>query len=145
MARARIDGALVMNTKAVGDASVAQVMASLIKKGKKVLIPFGDNDRYDFVLDDDGKFLRVQGKTGKLKNGVVRFLTSSTTRKSKNAGWSKKSYHGQIDLFGVYCPQNDKCYLISIDELPNVNEAKLRVEPAKKMKPDIRWAKDYEI
>ena len=61
------------NTKDVGERSEAQVLAALLKLGKVVLMPYGDNQRYDFVVEDGGEFIRVQCKTGKLKDGRVNF------------------------------------------------------------------------
>ena len=40
------------NSKSVGDITQSQVMAALLKHGKNVLMPFGDNCRYDLVVDD---------------------------------------------------------------------------------------------
>jgi hypothetical protein len=40
------------NTKEVGERSEAQIIAKLLRDGKNVvLLPFGDNQRYDLVLE----------------------------------------------------------------------------------------------
>ena len=54
-----------MNSKHVGDTSEAQVIAALLKMGKNVLLPFGDNQRYDVVIEEKGKFIRIQVKTAR--------------------------------------------------------------------------------
>jgi hypothetical protein len=51
------------NTKMAGNASEAVVMAEFLKAGFPVLIPFGENSRYDLVVEADGRFLPVQCKT----------------------------------------------------------------------------------
>lgn len=54
-------------------------------------------------------------------------------------------YRGDVDYFGVYCPDNDKTYLIPIDGL-GLTAASLRVEPPKNGQiANIRLAADYEI
>jgi hypothetical protein len=44
----------------VGQRTEAVILAELVKRGYRVLLPFGINYRYDLVLDLDGRFLRVQ-------------------------------------------------------------------------------------
>src|SRR4029077_4235086 len=61
----------------VGQRTEAAVLAELVKRGHRVLIPFGVNHRYDLLLDLGGRFVRVQCKTGKLRRGVIRFKTES--------------------------------------------------------------------
>lgn len=51
------------NTKSVGEISEAVVMTEFLKAGFPVLLPFGENARYDMVVGADGRFLRVQCKT----------------------------------------------------------------------------------
>jgi hypothetical protein len=54
------------------------VVAALVAVGKHVLLPFGDNLRYDLAYEEeDGSFVRVQCKTGRLVDGVILFPTSS--------------------------------------------------------------------
>lgn len=100
-----------MNTKAIGDATVAMVLARLALKGKSVLVPHGDKDRFDLVLFDGETFSRIQCKTGRLKNGTVRFPTRSVYSHAKGKAVIR-TYEGQIEFFGVYCPETDAVYLI---------------------------------
>ena len=62
----------------VGERSEAVIFAELVKRGHRVLIPYGNNHRYDLVIDVGGRFLRAQCKTGRLRDGVIRFNTVST-------------------------------------------------------------------
>ena len=55
-----------MNTKRIGNITEMEVMLAFVKQGYNVLIPYGDCERYDFVADVNGKFLRVQVKTARL-------------------------------------------------------------------------------
>jgi hypothetical protein len=94
-----------MNSKEIGNISEAQCIAALLKRGKIILMPFGDNQRYDFVTDEgDGIFCRYQCKTGRINNGCILFSTSSS---QAHRGKGKQSYIGQIENFAVYCPDND--------------------------------------
>jgi hypothetical protein len=124
------------------------VLARLVQAGKVVLLPFGENLRYDMLLDEKGSFVRVQCKTGRLRGGAVWFPTCSTTYHHPNNHGARNSqhpYHGQADMFGVYCPETDRVYLIPVAVVGN-RYAALRVDPPKNhQKKRIRWARDYEL
>jgi len=131
------------NTKAIGDASQAHVLAALIRQGKRTLIPFGDNCRYDLVVEADGQFLRIQCKTGRISRGAIAFAVASS---QYHRGGKRRSYDGEVDAFGVFCPDNGKTYIIPIIDLPLVREARLRLEsPRNAQAKGIRWAAQYEI
>jgi hypothetical protein len=133
--------------KRVGDVSQAKVMAALVAAGKSILLPFGENTRYDIVIDDAGRFVRVQCKTGRLDaRGVIRFATASTyDHHARRNGRERRGYRGEADLFGVYCPQNDRVYLVPVDSLPSTQGC-LRVRaPANGQRRLIRWAEEFEL
>ena len=130
------------NSKDVGERSEAQILARLLKRGYTVLLPFGDNQRYDLVVDKAGKFIRVQCKTGKMREGYICFPTASC---ANHCGLGRRDYRGQADFFGVYCPANDKVYLVPVKSV-GINAAALRIDPPKtRQKKGIRYAKKYEF
>jgi len=54
------------NPKSIGERSQAHIIARFLDVGYNILIPYGDNTRYDLVIEDaDGNFYRVQCKTGR--------------------------------------------------------------------------------
>lgn len=130
-----------MNPSTKGDITEAMVLAGLLRSGKVVLQPFGNSQRYDLVIEENGKFLRVQCKTGRLQNGAVVFNTCSVNVESGKA--VTRSYHGQIELFGVYCPELDKIYLVPIEDVP-IGKMSLRVEFSRKYKT-MNDASKYEL
>ncbi len=119
----------------------------LLEVGYNVLTPFGKNHRYDLVIEDaDGKFWRVQCKTGWTDEGmtVINFATASSyNHTAKQKGW--RNYRGQVEYFAVYCPDTRGVYLIPVDQV-GITQAKLRLVPtANKQEKGVRWAKDYEL
>ncbi len=127
----------------IGLRTEAAILAELARRGYHVLIPWGVNQRYDLVLDLDGAFLRVQCKTGRLRNGVVRFAARSV--RSNNKGTYYRDYRGEVELFLVYCQDLDRIYAVPVDDTP-ANDGWLRVDPARNGQQDrIRWARDYEL
>ena len=116
----------------------------VVSAGKSVLQPFGDNKRYDLAIDDDGKIVRIQCKTGWERNGTVRFNSSSSATNRGNDVVTR-DYKGQADLFAVYCPDNDKLYMVPVDDVGGT-KVHLRTEcPKNKQTKGIKWAKDYEF
>jgi PD-(D/E)XK endonuclease len=127
------------NTSKVGNLTVAKLLVALAEKGKTVLTPFGEGERYDLMIDEGEKVLRVQCKTGKLTKGCIVFNNYSQT-----AAGTKK-YGTSVDAYGVHCPQNGKMYLVPASDCLGY-KTRLRVEPTKNgRKKNIRYAEGYEI
>ena len=127
----------------VGHRSEAAILAELVKRGYRILLPFGVNQRYDLVLDCDGRLLKVQVKTGRLRDGVIRFSAVST--QSNTNGTRRRHYTGEVDLFIVYCPDNKRVYVIPAREVPR-SGMYLRVDPPRnKQTKCVRWARQYEL
>jgi len=127
--------------KEVGERSEGMVLAALLREKKVVLLPFGDSQRYDLVIDEGGEFLRVQVKTGRLKDGAIRFPCCSSYYQT----YEKFNYRGQADLFGVYCPELDAVFLVPVDQV-GVTEATLRTCPTKNgQRKGVRLAEDYVL
>ena len=52
-------------------------MLALVDAGYAVSVPFGENTRCDVVIDEGWRLARVQCKTGRLRQGAVRFKVCS--------------------------------------------------------------------
>jgi PD-(D/E)XK endonuclease len=141
-------GFLDMKSKA--EKSEAAILARLSgQEGVTILLPFGGgNGRYDMVIDDHGTFYRVQCKTGRLEqNGtVVAFnAASSTYHYYGGKARERRDYRGQVEYFGVYCPQINRAFLVPVD-IVGKTEGKLRlVETKNNQSKNVHWAEDYAI
>ena len=130
------------NTKEIGERSEGQILARLLLAGKVVLQPFGDNQRYDLVIDEGGTLIRIQCKTGRVRNGVIIFKTCSN-HYHRGSKW--KDYRDQADLFGVFVPELNKVYLVPVKDMP-AQGAHLRLEPPKNGQvKGIHLASKYEF
>ena len=132
------------NTTGRGDLSEFEIATALMRAGKRVLRPLSAGLRYDLAIDGgDGTVVRVQCKTGVLKNGVISFrVCNADARRPRGV-----PYQGQIEAFGVYCPQNGRTYLIPMNAVvANSSTAKLRLEPARNgQKRGVRFAEVFEV
>lgn len=121
-------------------------MLALQEAGFELLLPFGENTRYDLVIDDGMRLARVQCKTGRLRRGAVVFATCSAYGHHRNPKTARRDYGDQVDSFAVYCPETAGVYLIPIEDLQPKVQGALRVAvPRNGQKRRIRFAVDYEI
>ncbi len=98
----------------------------------------------DLLIDHgDGRYTRVQCKTGILRDGCVLFRLYSTSGHDTRT----KPYTGQVDAFGVYCPQTRCSYLVPVTALVDCRLfATLRIEPAKNgQRTRTRSAEEFAI
>jgi hypothetical protein len=115
--------------KAIGDRTTLAVTA--LHSLGFLLLPFGENTRYDLVIDNGSELWRVQCKAGRLRYGSIRFKTCSSYAHHRDPTMQTRHYQGEIDYFGVHCPETGAVYLIPISKLDTKHTATLRsIRPA---------------
>lgn len=112
-------------TKQKGDTAEAYLAYVLKQKGFNVLIPWGEDVRYDLVSEKNGIFKRIQVKYIKPKNGVlaVRFRSCNN---HKVIHYSSK----EVDIVAIYNEEGKKVYFIPLADAGRKGY-KLRLTPAK--------------
>ena len=98
-----------------GEAAEASFLARATHLGFTVLIPWGDSNRYDSVVELNHGLLRVQ----------VKFATlyAETRYRVKTTGASGKVYTSkEIDFFVAYIVPENIWYIIPIQAIPNQPE-----------------------
>jgi hypothetical protein len=131
------------DTKAIGDRSELEVAIVLVRNGYIVSKPLGDSHRYDLIIDDGEKLARVQVKTGRLKRGSIAVACCSSH--THRGGPSARSYRGEVEFIGVFCPQTGRVYLVPESEIVE-STMHLRVEPTiNRQDRHIRWANKYRL
>ena len=132
-------------TKVKGNITELMCIAGFIELGYQVSIPYGDSAKYDFVVDVNGKFWRVQCKSshvahrgGKEDSGAFSFGTVSQTTNTKKTvrhQYTKKD----IDYFATW--YNNNVYIIPVEETSTSKT--LRLSPPKNENCSYNDAKDY--
>ena len=120
------------------------MMTALVRVGRRVLRPVSSGLRYDLAIDiGDGTIVRVQCKTGVLASGRIVFRVCSTDARRHRG----VPYHGEVDAFGVFCPQTRATYLVPMSAVGGcATMGCLRVDrPKNGQSKRIRYAADYEI
>lgn len=104
-----------MNTSRVGDESEAMALSNLMSAGLSVSIPFGDNDRYDLLVDDNGDIYRVQVKTGRVSGSTVNFKCRSCTTVNGEDTYNEYTEE-EIDAYVVCCAERDEVYWVPVED-----------------------------
>lgn len=131
-----------MESHRQGDLTEQIVITKLKKRNISVSTPVGDNERYDVVLEKpDGGLLRGQVKTGRLKEGVVRF--KGVSQHTNSSGHVYKEYGDDVDCFLVYCDETEETYFVDSEEVGT--SMHLRIDSPTQKTDQINWADDYQL
>ena len=119
------------------------ILQDLKKLGYNVLTPYGDCERYDYVVDAGNKFYRVQSKTSHSKDNGASFVFSGRSCHRKGGKIIHHQYtNKEIDYFVTSF--NGKCYLIPVEECGS--NKNLRILPTTNgQERGVTLAKDYEL
>lgn len=116
---------LRLSKKKKGDVAELAVAAHCLRDGYQVLFPYGEDTRYDFVIERAGVFKRVQVKYVTPKDGTL----DVSCRSSNN--WSTRAYSiDEIDILAVYDSLSEKVYFIDV-KLIGKRSIKLRLQASK--------------
>jgi PD-(D/E)XK nuclease superfamily protein len=120
----------VEHPKDVGDRSTLAIISVLRELGYGIYLPFGENTRCDLMLERGVDTVRVQCKTGRVRNGAIVFAVCSCYGHHRNPLTARRTYVGQIDAFAVYCPETAGVYVIPIADVrrraPHIYESTRR-------------------
>ena len=132
-----------MNSKYTGNITELTVMTSFAKLGYNILIPYGDCERYDFVVDCKGRFIRIQCKTS---SGAKDGSSFNFSGRSSNRSGGKIIHHqytkNEIDYFATSF--GEKCYLVPVEECGSTKRLRLFSTKNAQLQ-GVSWAKDYEL
>lgn len=122
-------------------------MLAFMKLGYQVSIPFGEDSRYDFVVDINDKLYKIQCKTCSeiIDNEEVVAIKFKTVRQSgsKATNWTRTKYEAnEIDYFAT--SYQGKCYLVPLSECSNEKTLRIKL-PKNNQTKGISFLKDYEL
>lgn len=136
-------------TQSKGNLVELQCIGKFIELGYECSIPYGNAAKYDFIVDVNGKFLRIQCKssshpidknTGEYNTDVIQFsCVSQTVNTQKTTRYTYDKT--QIDYFATVF--NNQVYLIPVEECST--HKTLRFTPPKNNNTNYNDAKNYEI
>lgn len=129
----------IMNTNKKGDIGLVKTMSDLVSKGYFIFTPLSDTTCVDLVVANDSMTLKkLQVKYCSLTNGRMCISTSTVVNGKKIPIDLSK-----IDIWALYCPDNDKVYYLDTKILVGKKTMNLRVVESIQNK-NINYASDYE-
>ena len=133
-----------LTSKQKGNLTELQCITAFYAEGCHVSLPYGENSRYDMIVDVNGILLRVQVKTSSLKNGSNDAISFSCRSSHVNSNGVKSvRYTAQeIDYFATFW--DGQCYLIPIDEC-SVEKTLRFVPPKSGQLKGITFASEYVL
>ena len=99
--------------KRQGEFAEAEFLNRAIRLGLAVAQPWGDSERYDFIVDAGFRFWRVQVKSSSCQTGGqygYAFKTYSQGRQSQRDHYTA----AQIDIFAAYLIPENLWYILPI-------------------------------
>lgn len=135
-----------MNSKDKGNIGESIVLAELTKRQIQVLIPFGDNARYDLVAEFNGKLNKIQVKyCGQMSStDSVSCPCVSSTNHTTNKHLT--DYKNDVDYMCFYLACWDELVMVPIEEIGDKKTISFRLTPPKtanQYKPNL--VEDYRL
>jgi hypothetical protein len=126
------------NPKRAGEISQAAFLLKAEMMGFDVALPWGDNQKFDFVVwRRDGRAVRVQVKgTGRLHRRGYEVQPVHTTRRGGKKRYTKKD----IDVIAAHVQPVDAWYLIPIEKVGRAKSLRLYpgIEVGSSVRPGLR-------
>lgn len=134
------------NTSKTGTVALLKTAAKFSELGYVVLFPFDEWTKFDFVvMDINGVFKKVQVKSGGFYDDYITFRTSTTVTSAGKYVTQNQYTSDDIDLFAIWCPNNDGYYMMNVDEVAKGSQALRLTETKNNQTKGIKFAKDYVI
>jgi PD-(D/E)XK nuclease superfamily protein len=133
-----------LTTNQKGMVAETAIVHKAVKLGVGVARPL-DDERYDLILDFEGRLIRVQCKWAGRSENVVVVRCCSTRRAAE--GLRHRVYTGdEIDAIAAYCEELDACYLIPGQMVSGKTQLHLRLERSRNNQwSGVNWASDFEF
>ncbi len=128
--------------KRIGIQSCMHIQTRLIDLGYDVSIPIGDNSKYDLIIDINGKLIKAQCKTARIRDDIIKFRLAGA-RINMTGCYNIVYSPIDVDIFIAYCPDNQGYYILRNKDRPKT-ELSLRLkDPKNNHTNNIRYAKDF--
>lgn len=135
----------MFSTKRKGNSTELNCASYLYDCGCEILFPYGDDQKYDLVIDYKNKFYKIQCKTANpsfKENGEIDYITFKTHWESGRSDRKRVKYDkDDIDFFATFF--ENECYIVPVEET-SISGKIIRFSPPKNgQTKGINFAKDY--
>lgn len=132
-------------TNQKGDITEVECILTFIRAGFKVSIPYGEDTKYDLILDINNKLYRIQCKTSRaLTNPNDGFKFKCISMIKYGPGNFKSTCYTKEDIDYFATVFNGQCYLIPVEECKTEKTLRFRY-PSNNQKKFVSLADDYKF
>lgn len=132
-----------MNSKTKGNLGEIKIASEFIKYGCMVSFPFGDNARYDLIVDDGNSLKKVQVKYANSKNANGAWRCMCTSSKNHTTNKKLDKYKDDVDIMAFYLPEIDTCLLFNIDEIGDKTAIYVRNEAPLNNQSNVIYVEEH--
>jgi hypothetical protein len=138
---------MLLDSNTKGAVAEQAIVLAAMKIDVPVLRPVAEHGRSDLALDIAGRLYRVQCKWGSLDERRSVITVRLRTSRHTPQGYVRTTYDAsEIDLFGVYCGDLDRCFLLPIERFAGQGWAHLRLTRARNNQVScINLADDFDF
>lgn len=133
----------MINSKLKGSIGEYAVTMEFLKMGFTVSHPYGDNARYDLIVDDGKKLYKVQIKYTSVKTESDSWLCRCISSKNHTTNKRLDSYENDIDIIAFYISELNQCIMFTVDEIKGKNTICVREQLPKNNQHNIILIKDH--
>lgn len=132
-----------MTSKEKGNLTELLCLCEFAKLGIKVSIPYGEDCKYDFIIDVNRHLLKVQCKTShKLENGEGFTFKCQSIVVTRHKIVANNYTLNDIDYFATI--DNGECYLVPVEECGTTKTLRY-CYPKNGQKKGISLAEKYKL
>lgn len=132
----------MVNTKSVGNKAESVILSCFVKHNIPVLLPFGDNEKYDLVIDINGRFQSVQVKNRLLKEGkiMVDLRHRIGVKRIKY-----ETYFNKVDFIAVWCEKINRCFLMPLERIGKKTSITLDKPKNNSSITKVIWSDEFDF
>lgn len=132
-----------MNHIQVGDITEYRFALYCMERNIPISKPMNNNLPYDFIIDLNGRLLKLQVKTGYNSSSKDGFMFNTRSTSKNYAEITNKDYNGLIDGFiTCYEALPNKFYYIPVDK---ASKGCMTMYYGNNPKYNQNWCKDYDF
>jgi len=125
-----------LDTKLRSDVAESAVTTELLKRGFRVLKPFGDRLPYDVALENNGALLRIQVKCAWYERSKGLYTVDARRTKTNRRQMVRDLYDKEdFDFAILYVADRHVFYVMPVDVFTSYRSGISLVEAAKRQRP----------
>jgi prevent-host-death family protein len=115
-----------------GPIAELEIAAAAVRLGVSVFKPLSEHLRADLVFEIEDRLWRVQCKWGRLTGDGGAMIVHIGGCRRSSSGYVRTTYaEHEVDLFGVYCDELDRSFLVPVTLVAGREQIQLRVTSAR--------------